>query len=62
MSPDESPRITNVLFAAPKNDADARTFLLSSQIGSLGSTRVRKNRVPQKIVNARIGWYSRCVS
>ena len=50
-----------MLFAAPKNDAEAMTVRLIPP-NFLGTVKVSKIRHPQKIKIAKIGWYCRCVS
>lgn len=54
--------MTKVLLNAPKNEDDARIFLLVFHKPFLGRVRFKKANIPQKIVKAKTGWYKAFVS
>jgi hypothetical protein len=56
-NPENTPKITNVLFTDPKNETKAMAVMLKFQFLLLGSDIVNKEIADQKIVKAKIGWY-----
>jgi hypothetical protein len=54
-NPEKIPRITSMLFIAPKYDADARPFTLRCQNLFFGKVAVNRVIAPQKISRASTG-------
>ena len=54
-NPEKIPRITRMLFIAPKYDADAKPFTLRCQNFFFGKVAVNRVIAPQKISSASTG-------
>ena len=62
LSPENTPRITRVLFAAPRNEVVANMFLLALHTLLFGKAKDNTANALQKMARAKIGWYWAWVS
>lgn len=55
--PEKSPKITKLLFTAPRNETQAKAVILKFHLFLSGSDIFSKEMADQNIIKAKIGWY-----